>query len=109
MHHLNKLSSRVPVKDNETNKKQKIIAYYDKYMVFAGILGQYLFYTQAYKIFTTKSANDLSLDGFLVVIIATLSWLVYGILHKKTPIILAQLVALVGMIMVIIGILLYSI
>lgn len=95
--------------DNEKqDRKAKIIAYYDKYMVFAGILGQYLFYTQAYKIFTTKSAKDLSLDGFVVVIIATFSWLVYGMLHNKTPIILAQIVALVGMVMVIIGIVLYS-
>ncbi|WP_341764479.1 SemiSWEET family sugar transporter [Candidatus Tisiphia endosymbiont of Beris chalybata] len=90
------------------NRKQQILGLYDKYMVFAGILGQYLFYSQAYKIFTTKSANDLSLDGFLVVIIATLSWLVYGILHSKPPIIIAQLVALIGMTLVIIGILLYS-
>ena len=90
------------------NTKSKFHLYYDKYMTFAGIFGQYLFYAQAYKIFTTKSAKDLSLDGFLVVIIATLSWLVYGIIHKSTPIIAAQIVAIIGMIMVVIGILLYS-
>ena len=88
--------------------KSKFHFYFDKYMTFAGILGQYLFYAQAYKIFTTKSAKDLSLDGFLVIMISTLSWLVYGIIHKSTPIIAAQIVAIIGMIMVVIGILLYT-
>lgn len=88
--------------------RKKFIIFFDKYMIFAGILGQYLFYAQSYKIFTTKSANDLSLDGFVVIIISTLSWLIYGILHKELPIIIAQIVAIIGMVLVIIGILLYS-
>jgi len=88
--------------------KNKWVAFYDKYMIFAGMFGQYLFYAQAYKIFTTKSANDLSLDGFVVIIISTLSWLIYGIIHKNTPVIAAQIVALIGMFMVIIGIFLHA-
>lgn len=89
-------------KDKE---KSKFIVYLDKYMVIVGVLGQYLFFTQAYKIFTTKSAKDLSLDGFIVIMIATLSWLFYGIVHKSKPIIAGQLCAIVGMTLVIIGIL----
>lgn len=77
-------------------------------MILAGTMGQYLFYTQAYKIFTTKSSDDLSLDGFFVIIIVTLSWLSYGIIHHNVTIIVAQIVGLVGMIMVVIGILLYA-
>lgn len=88
--------------------KNKLVIFFDRYMIFAGTMGQYLFYTQAYKIFTTKSADDLSLDGFLVIIIVTLSWLIYGIIHRNTTIIVAQIVGLVGMIMVVIGILLYA-
>ncbi|MDR0329130.1 MAG: hypothetical protein LBH99_00385 [Rickettsia sp.] len=77
-------------------------------MIFAGMMEQYLFYIQAYKIFTTKSADDLSLDDFLVIIIITLSWLIYGIIHHNVTIIVAQIFGLVGMIMVVIGILLYA-
>ncbi len=88
--------------------KNKLIVFFDKYMIFAGILGQYLFYAQAYKIFTTKSANDLSLDGFIAIIITTLSWLVYGLIHKSAAIIIAQIFAIIGMIMVLIGILIYA-
>jgi MtN3 and saliva related transmembrane protein len=77
-------------------------------MIFAGVMGHYLFYTQAYKIFTTKSASDLSLDGFFVIIIVTISWLIYGTIHNNTPIIIAQIVGLIGMIIVVVGILLYS-
>ncbi|MDR0329567.1 MAG: hypothetical protein LBH99_02750 [Rickettsia sp.] len=88
--------------------KNKLIIFFDRYMILAGTMGQYLFYTQTYKIFTTKSADDLSLDGFLVIIIVTLSWLIYGIIHHNTTIIVAQIVGLVGMIMVVIGILLYA-
>jgi MtN3 and saliva related transmembrane protein len=89
-------------------KRSKLSLFFDKYMIFAGIAGQYLFYAQSYKIFTTKSAEDLSLDGFIVIMIAALSWLVYGIIHKSTPIIAAQIFAIIGMIAVIIGILLYT-
>ena len=89
-------------------KRSKFHLFFDKYMTFAGVGGQYLFYTQAYKIFTTKSASDLSLDGFIVIMIAAFSWLIYGIIHKSTPIIAAQVFAIIGMIAVIIGILLYT-
>lgn len=93
----------------EKNKeKSKLIVFLDKYMAIVGVLGQYLFFTQAYKIFTTKSAKDLSLDGFLVIMIATLSWLFYGIVHKSLPIIAAQICAIIGMIAVIIGIFMYG-
>ncbi|MCC8372135.1 MAG: hypothetical protein LN568_05330 [Rickettsia endosymbiont of Pseudomimeciton antennatum] len=88
--------------------KNKLITFFDRYMIFAGVMGQYLFYTQAYKIFTTKSADDLSLDGFFVIIIVTISWLIYGTIHNNTPIIIAQIVGLIGMIIVVVGILLYS-
>ncbi len=93
---------------HKEDNKSKFSFYYDKYMLFAGMLGQYLFYAQAYKVFTTKSAKDLSLDGFIVIMISTLSWLVYGIIHKSIPIIAAQVVAIIGMVMVVAGILLYT-
>lgn len=90
------------------NKKTKFIDIYDKYMIFAGMLGQYLFYAQAYKIFATKSADDLSFDGFIVIVISTISWLFYGILHKKFPLIITNIVALIGMFLVIAGILIHA-
>ncbi|CAF4457739.1 unnamed protein product, partial [Rotaria sp. Silwood2] len=77
--HENYEKQHIIMMQQEQDRKKQMLALYDKYMVFAGILGQYLFYAQAYKVFTTQSAGDLSLDGFLVVIIATLSWLGYGV------------------------------
>ena len=96
------------VTQEKKSKINKFIPLYDKYMIFAGILGQYLFYAQAYKIFTTKSANDLSFDGFIVIVVSALSWLIYGILHKSFPLIITNIAALIGMFLVIAGILIHA-
>jgi|SRR5579871_1415636 len=91
----------------QTNSKAKVLFYYEKYMLAVGILGQLLFYTQGIKIFMTKSANDVSILGFLFGLISVTSWLIYGILIKNKVLVYANAVAVIGAVFVIIGILIY--
>ena len=91
-----------------TSAKSKILFYYEKYMMAVGILGQLLFYSQGIKIFMTKSADDVSIFGFLFGLIAVSSWLVYGILIKNKVIIIANVVAVIGALFVIVGVLIYG-
>jgi len=88
--------------------KSRFFLYYEKYMLAMGVLGQLLFYTQGIKIFMTKSANDISILGFLFGLISVSSWLVYGVLIKNKVLILANVFAVVGALLVIAGVLIHG-
>ncbi len=81
--------------------------FYEKYMTVMGIIGNFMFYVQAYKIFTCKSASSVSLPAFTISAVALSSWLLYGILLKNTPIIIANIVGLVGALIVLTAIMMY--
>lgn len=86
----------------------KIKNLYKYYMIFIGIAGQLVFYAQAYKIFTTCSATDVSKIGFIAGFISVTSWFIYGMLLKDKPLIVANAFAMIGAVLVLIGIGLYS-
>ncbi len=88
---------------NEKHKK-----YFSYYMTFVGIAGQLLFFAQAYKIFTSHSAHDVSGIGFAVGLISVISWLVYGVIIKSFPLIIANIFAVIGALFVMIGIMCYG-
>lgn len=74
---------------------------------FIGIVGQLLFYFQAYKIFSTQSACSVSLVGFSISLISLISWLFYGFLTKSKVMIVANIAGLIGCVWVLIGIMMY--
>lgn len=59
-----------------------LIRFYEKYMTLIGSFGHLIFVFQTYKILVNKSANDISLEGFLIAFISIMSWFFYGILKK---------------------------
>jgi len=59
--------------------------------------------TQTIKIFRTKSAKDVSLITYLIFGIGISTWLIYGLSIKNYPIILTNIVALIGAISVIVS------
>jgi len=63
------------------------------YMMFIGIFGQLVFFGQAYKLYTTKHAADLSLVGFSTGLLSVTSWIIYGVVIKDTLLIVANAVA----------------
>jgi len=85
----------------------KFIKFYEKYMTIVGTIGNFMFYVQAHKIFTSKSSGCVSLPAFTISAIALCSWLVYGILIKNTPIIIANIVGFIGALLVLVTILMY--
>ena len=60
----------------------------------AGILCTISFIPQVVKSFRTKHTKDLSLVTFSVFFVGMLCWLIYGIMLKELPIILANAAAL---------------
>lgn len=92
----------------QLSTRAKILNYYERYMLVMGVLGQLLFYTQAAKIFITRSASDISILGFMFGLLSVSSWLIYGILIKNRILFWANAVAVVGALLVIIGALIYG-
>ena len=87
---------------------KKFSVYYEKYMMAMGITGQLLYYMQGIKIFTTKSASDVSLFGFLLGLISVSSWLLYGVMLQNKVLVIANVFAVIGALLVLAGILLYA-
>ena len=77
-------------------------------MLWVANLGQSMHYIQAWKIFTTRSAEDISITAYIVCLVLLLHWLVYGIMIKDRIIILAETLGIVGTILVLVGAALYS-
>ena len=78
------------------------------YMSWVVNLGQSMHYIQAWKIFTTKSAEDISLIAYIICLVLLIHWLIYGIVIKDKVIILAETLGVIGAILVIFGTVLYS-
>jgi MtN3 and saliva related transmembrane protein len=88
--------------------KTKFKKGYEKYMFVIGIGGQLLFYFQAYEIFSSKSACSVSKIGFLISFVSLLSWFIYGLMLKNKVLIISNTAALLGCLLVLIGIFLYQ-
>ena len=62
--------------------------------LLAGALTTISFIPQVYKTWKTKSAKDLSLGMYLVMVTGIVLWLLYGVLTADFPIIAANLCTL---------------
>jgi MtN3 and saliva related transmembrane protein len=82
--------------------------FYEKYMSFIGLVTNIMFYLQAYKIFANKSAQDVSGVGFLLSFIGLFSWLIYGLLLKNKPLIIANVFGTIGALITLIGVIKYG-
>jgi MtN3 and saliva related transmembrane protein len=60
----------------------------------AGLLTTMSFVPQAWKIYRTKSARDVSLHMFLAFSVGVALWLVYGLIKKDLAIVVANVVTL---------------
>ena len=91
---------------HKTQKKMKNL--YEKYMFFAGVIGQLLFYFQAYEIFSTQSAHSVSKPAFYIGFFSLASWFIYGLMIKNKVLIFSNTIALIGCGLVLVGIYLYG-
>ena len=78
------------------------------YMTGVIALGQSAHYIQAWKIFTTQSASDMSLLSYSIYFTLLLHAFGYSILINKKLLMFAEVVGLIGSGSVIVGILLYG-
>lgn len=68
----------------------------------AGILTTIAFFPQIYQIYTTKSANDVSMPMFVALFIGCILWTFYGILIKSESVVVINIISSVLALIVII-------
>jgi len=80
----------------------------DKLIYVAAILGPLLTIPQIMKIWVDKNAGGVSMITWVAYLIGGIFWLIYGIMHKEKPIIIANILWILMEILVIIGIWIYG-
>ncbi len=91
----------------EILSKSRVLILFEKYMLVVGIVGQMIFFMQGLEIFLKSSAQDVSIIGFGVGLIATSSWLTYGVLIRNRVLIIANIFGVIGALFVLTGILIH--
>lgn len=81
---------------------------YEKYMLFIGGIGSLIFYLQAIKIFHEHNAAAVSLPAFIMGLISVASWAIYGVTIKNRILFISNVLATIGALLVVIGILFYK-
>lgn len=74
----------------------------------AGVAMALANYPQAYKIYKTRSAKDISLLTYLILVSGGIIWLLYGISIENIPIIITYSFGNLATLSVLIGILKYK-
>lgn len=67
-----------------------------------GIIAQTGYYLQAYKIFKNKSTENISITIFILYSMLLLLWIVYGVMISNSPIIICNVLGIIGCISTII-------
>ncbi len=62
---------------------------------FAAAGTTFSFVPQAVKIFKSKNTKDISLGMYIIFVLGILCWLIFGIMTKSMPIILANIVSFI--------------
>jgi uncharacterized protein with PQ loop repeat len=89
------------------NKKQKtkltinpnhvlFSKWYDRYMILIAILGSVFVYLQAATIIQNESSENVSMPSYVVFLIVSLSWMIYGVLWMDWIVIITGLIAAIG-------------
>lgn len=69
---------------------------YDKYMLFISVFGKAFLVFQIVSIVINSSSQDASFLSYVLYLITSLSWLVFGLIQKNTIIVISSYVGLIG-------------
>ena len=81
---------------------------FERFTTFMALVGTSAAYIQAFKIFYLGCATAVSLSATAIGLSSSSCWLLYGISRRIQPLILSNIIGVIGGTLVIIGILYYS-
>lgn len=73
-----------------------------------GLIGQMAVYIQVFKIFYLKSSYAISFIATFISFTSIVFWLIYGLEMKSKPLIICNIVGLIGNSLILLGICLYG-
>lgn len=82
--------------------------YVDKAMYVIGMVAPFMTVPQIFKIWHDQNAAGVSLLSWSGYALGSFCWLIYGIVHKAKPVIVANVAAFVFQLAVVIGVLWFS-
>lgn len=89
---------------SKTHPRHRLFAkFYDRYMIIIAILASIFVYLQASLIIQNKSSENVSMPSYIILLIVSLSWMVYGILWTDWVIALSGIVASIGSIIALVA------
>ena len=93
-----------------TTNKMTWLRYFEICMLTMGIIGPLATAPQLVKLYHTHShhAHGLSLSSWIAYSFLALLWFLYGLVHKKVPIWVGNLIGLVMDLLMVIGILIHA-
>lgn len=87
--------------------KSPYVTFLDRLTFIAGVVGPFTVVPQIYSIFSTHSADGVSLATWSLIFIVTFPWILYGIAHKEKSIIVSFILWEIANLLVVMGVLLY--
>lgn len=108
IHHIHKRERAHKEKLKPYPSKNKWISLLDRLLIAVAVAGPLTTLPQIFKIFIEKTALGVSLVTWIMFMLIAIPWLVYGIVHKEKPIIIAYVLNLLVNTVVVVGILIYS-
>ena len=72
-----------------------IVAYQELLGFIAGALSAISFLPQVIKIWRFRSVKDISISMYIIYALSVILWLIYGIIIKSTPLVIAEIITLI--------------
>ena len=93
---------------NNTILKKIGINKLEKITILMGLIGQLATYIQVFKIFYLRSTYAVSFIATIISFISMIFWLLYGMEKHIMPLIICNIVGLIGFSLILLGIILYG-
>ena len=106
LHHLHR-RKRIHQKKEKYPHPDRLRSFVDHLVYAAGLFVPAVASVQAYKIFSEKSADGVSIITFGGFLLANFVWILYGFLHKEKPIIIMYILLAVINTFIVTGTFLY--
>ncbi|QQG38963.1 MAG: hypothetical protein HYS32_00670 [Candidatus Woesearchaeota archaeon] len=104
-HHRQKIVSQGKYYDNFAGKLRKFI---DNWIYLIAVAGPLLSSMQLFKILIEKNAVGVSLFTWIVLLVLSVFWFFYGLVHREWPIIIANFFWVLVQGAVVVGIVMYG-
>ena len=106
LHHLHK-RKRIHKKLEKYPHPNPWIRFLDNFLLVVAVIGPMANIPQIIKIFTLKTSIGVATLTFTLMAIFNIPWIIYGIVHKEKPIVIAYVLWLITNLIVVAGTFIY--